>query len=58
VLYMVVAVGLPVLVTIVLTAMAKQKKDYALVSLILKLIMVLGILSIPAFYSFHQIATK
>ena len=58
VLYMVVAVGLPVLVTILLTAMAKQKKDYALVSLILKLIMVLGILSIPAFYSFHQIATK
>lgn len=52
--YLGIAVVLPVMATIVLTVIAKERKDYARISLILKMIMLLGILSIPAFYLFHH----
>lgn len=55
-LYLGIIVALPVIITIALTIMAKQKKDYARISAMLKVIMLLGILSIPAFYLFHQSA--
>jgi 4-hydroxybenzoate polyprenyltransferase len=55
-LYLTFAVAVPVIVTMVMTVIAKQPKDYARISNMLKLIMLLGILSIPAFYLFHQTA--
>ena len=56
--YLGIAVALPVIVTIALAVIAKEKKDYSRISSMLKLIMLLGILSIPAFHFFHQIADK
>ena len=53
-LYLAFVVVLPVIVTMVMTAIARQPKDYARISNMLKLIMLLGILSIPAFYLFQQ----
>ena len=55
-LYLAIAVVLPALITLVLIIAAKESKDYYRVSNLLKVIMVLGILSIPAFYYFHQMA--
>jgi len=51
-LYLSIAVVIPVVVAIVLLFLANEKKQYARVSLLLKIIMLLGILSIPAFYLF------
>ncbi len=51
--YLSVAVVLPVMVAIVLVVLAKEKKQYTRISLLLKIIMLLGILSIPAFYLFN-----
>jgi 4-hydroxybenzoate polyprenyltransferase len=50
------AIVLPVIVTITLIIAAKEQKDYARVSTMLKVIMLLGVFSIPAFYLFHQTA--
>jgi 4-hydroxybenzoate polyprenyltransferase len=55
-LYLAFAVGIPVLLAIIQTIRAKHAKDYGRISTMLKLVMLLGILSIPAFYIFHQIA--
>ncbi|HLP51107.1 MAG TPA: geranylgeranylglycerol-phosphate geranylgeranyltransferase [Chitinophagales bacterium] len=52
--YLTVAVVIPVLAAGVMLAMAKEKKQYAAISLLLKVIMLLGILSIPAFYLFNK----
>ena len=54
--YLGVAVALPVVITIGLVIMAKEQHQYARVSRLLKVIMLLGILSIPAFYWFQQTA--
>ena len=51
--YLSIAVVLPVLVSIVLVFLAKEKKQYSQISLLLKIIMLMGILSIPAFYLFN-----
>ena len=56
-LYLGIAVVLPALITLVLIITAKEAKQYYRVSGLIKLIMVLGILSIPAFYYFHQTAS-
>ena len=50
------AVFLPTTGVIALLARAKQKQDYAKVSILVKVVMLLGILSIPAFYSFSKMA--
>ena len=55
-LYLGFMVVVPVIITIVLTIMAKEKRDYSRISILLKLVMLLGVLSIPAFYLFHQTA--
>jgi len=47
----------PVLITLSFLLLAKQKNDYARVSTFLKIIMLLGIFSIPAFYFFGRIIT-
>lgn len=54
--YLTGAVLLPALGTVVLLAKAKQKQDYAKVSMLIKVAMLLGILSIPAFYWFSKMA--
>ena len=54
--YLAVAVVLPVIITIGLTIVATKQKDYSRISAILKLVMLLGILSIPAFYFLHTTA--
>ncbi len=51
--YLSVAVVVPVIAAIVLLVPAKEKKQYTRISLLLKVIMLLGILSIPAFYLFN-----
>ena len=51
--YLSVAVIVPVLVAVGLLFFAKEKKQYTRISLLLKIIMLLGILSIPAFYLFN-----
>ena len=51
--YLTTVVAIPVLVSIVLLFMAKERKQYSRISLLLKIIMLLGILSIPAFYLFN-----
>jgi len=51
--YLTISVVLPTLVSIALVFLAKEKKQYARISLLLKIIMVLGILSIQAFYFFN-----
>ena len=51
--YLGIAVVLPVLATVVWLLLAKTQKQYAQISLLLKVIMLLGILSIPAFYLFN-----
>lgn len=48
--YLVIAVGLPTLLAIGLIIRARQQTDYAKIGLVLKIIMLLGILSIPVFY--------
>ena len=55
-LYLGIVVALPVVVNIGLVIRAKEQKEYALVSKLLKLIMLLGILSMPAFYLIKQTA--
>jgi len=55
-LYMGLIVGLPVAVVISMLTVAKQAKQYTNVSLLIKVIMLLGILSIPAFYLFSKMA--
>jgi len=54
--YLGVFVELPLVIIAALTFMANGKKDYARISMVLKLIMLLGILSIPAFYLFAKMA--
>jgi 4-hydroxybenzoate polyprenyltransferase len=56
--YMCIAVVVPVVAAVVLLFMAKEQKQYARVSMLLKVIMLLGILSIPAFYMFNRIAAN
>ncbi len=51
--YLSIAVVIPVVVAMVLLFLANEKKQYARISLLLKIIMLLGILSIPAFYLFN-----
>ena len=51
--YLVATVVVPVLAVLVLLFFANEKKQYARISLLLKVIMLLGILSIPAFYLFN-----
>lgn len=48
--YVAVALVLPAVIALVLLVKAKEKKDYGFISNFLKVIMLLGILSIPAFY--------
>jgi len=48
--YFLFAVVIPVVVAIVLLILAKDRKMYHTISLLLKMIMLLGILSIPVFY--------
>jgi 4-hydroxybenzoate polyprenyltransferase len=48
--YLTLVVALPVLIALVMLALAKKQKDYARISLLLKMIMLLGILSIAVFY--------
>lgn len=55
-LYLGAAIALPIIATIIMSATAQQQKDYTRISFMLKLIMLMGILSIPAFYLFHQTA--
>jgi 4-hydroxybenzoate polyprenyltransferase len=50
--YLGMALVVPVLIVLVLLFMARERKDFARVSLMLKVIMLLGILSIPFFYFF------
>ncbi|MBL0308490.1 MAG: hypothetical protein IPP77_01995 [Bacteroidetes bacterium] len=52
--YFLFAVVIPTVVAIVLLFLAKDKKMYHSISLLLKLIMLLGVLSIPAFYFFNK----
>lgn len=52
--YLLLAVQLPLLVAVYLLFKSSAQKDYARISLLLKLIMLSGILSIPAFYYFNQ----
>lgn len=54
--YLLFAVALPVLAMLVLLFSAKEKKHYSRISVFLKIIMLLGILSIPAFYYFHKLS--
>lgn len=54
--YLAVAVAVPVVAAIVLLLTAKEQKDYSRVSLLLKVIMLLGVLSIAAFYLFTYMA--
>lgn len=51
--YLLALIVFPTMVAIVLLLLAKERRQYALVSLLLKVIMLLGILSIPAFYYFN-----
>jgi len=51
--YLSIAVVIPILVSLVLLFLAKEKKQYARISLLLKIIMLLGLLSIPVFYLFN-----
>jgi len=55
-LYLGIAVVIPVIVTVGLLIRAGEKKDFGRISLLLKLVMLLGILSIPAFYYFSKTA--
>ncbi len=52
--YLLLAVALPVLAIIALIIIARVKTDYSRISALLKVVMLLGILSIPAFYFIHQ----
>ena len=52
--YLTVAIILPVLGGLVLLVSAKTSKDYQRVGWLLKLIMLAGVLSIPAFYFFNR----
>jgi len=52
--YLAVAVVLPLFVVLALLVAAKQKKDYCRISLLLKAVMLMGILSILAFYLFNK----
>ncbi|MBS1612751.1 MAG: geranylgeranylglycerol-phosphate geranylgeranyltransferase [Bacteroidetes bacterium] len=54
--YLTGAVALPTIAVIAVLAKAKQKQDYAKVSMLVKVVMLLGILSIPAFYWFSKMA--
>ncbi|MDB5282232.1 MAG: ubiquinone biosynthesis protein UbiA [Bacteroidota bacterium] len=54
-LYLGIALVMPVVIVLVLLFKAKEQKDYHQVSLCLKGIMLLGILSMPAFYTFHKL---
>lgn len=53
-LYLAVLIMVPGLAGLVLLWRAKQAKDYSRLSWVLKIIMLLGILSIPAFYFFNR----
>ena len=52
--YLLFAVAFPVFALLVLLFSAKEKKHYSRISVLLKIIMLLGILSIPAFYHFNK----
>jgi 4-hydroxybenzoate polyprenyltransferase len=52
--YLAATVVLPILAAAVLLALAKQKKDYSRISLLLKVVMLMGILSMLAFYLFNK----
>jgi 4-hydroxybenzoate polyprenyltransferase len=52
--YMSMAVVIPVGVCIIWLWVAKEKRQYARITLLLKVVMLLGILSIPAFYLFNK----
>ena len=52
--YLIIVVALPVVAVIIMLFMAKEQKQYARISILLKVIMLLGILSIPAFYFFNK----
>ncbi len=54
--YLAVAVAVPVVAAIVLLLTPKEQKDYARISVLLKVIMLLGVLSIAAFYLFTYMA--
>lgn len=51
--YLLSLIVFPSMAAVVLLIIAKERKQFAMVSLLLKVIMVLGILSIPAFYYFN-----
>jgi 4-hydroxybenzoate polyprenyltransferase len=48
--YLVVAIGLPLIITIILLFRAEEKKQYALIRGLLKMLLFFGILSIATFY--------
>ena len=52
--YLLIVVAVPVFICIVLLFLAKEKRNYSRISWLLKLIWLLGILSIPAFYLFNK----
>ena len=52
--YLLVAVVVPLVAGIVFLFLAKQKMQYKQISILLKIITVLGILSLPAFYLFSK----
>lgn len=54
--YLAVAVCIPVVAAVVLLLTAKEQKDYSRVSLLLKVVMLLGVLSMAAFYLFTYMA--
>jgi len=52
--YLTLTIVMPVLVSIVGLFLAKRREQYGQISLLLKVIMLLGILSIPVFYLFNK----
>ncbi len=53
-LYVTVLLNLPLLLMIYRIITAKEKKDYSFISLLIKLIMLFGVLSIPTFYLMYR----
>lgn len=51
--YLTISVVIPVIAAIIMVFMAKEQKQYSRISMLLKVIMLMGILSIPAFYLFN-----
>lgn len=54
--YLAVAVGIPTVAAVVLLLTAKEPRDYSRISVLLKVVMLLGVLSMAAFYLFTYMA--